>query len=136
MTIRIFLYPAGINREIIEHSWGHEPESGYYGHTGIDIAAEKGAPIYAAQSGEVILSGWYYGYGYCIVIRHENGLTTLYGHCDEIYVSEGEYVTRGQQIGEAGSTGYADSCKLHFEVRSTDDVSIDPELFSYEYLTS
>lgn len=99
---------------ISEMIYGH---GGYYGHSGIDIAAPYGTPIYAADSGTVILSQWYYGYGYCIMIQHSNGSVTVYGHCSYLHVGVGEYVTQGQQIADVGQTGEAYGNHLHFEVR-------------------
>lgn len=93
---------------------------GYYGHSGVDIAAAYGTPIYAAESGTVVLSQWYYGYGYCIMIKHANGLKTVYGHCSALHVSVGETVTQGQQIADVGATGEAYGNHLHFEVRIND----------------
>lgn len=90
---------------------------GYYGHSGVDIAAPYGTPIIAAESGTVVLSQWYYGYGYCIMIQHASGLKTVYGHCSALHVSVGEYVTQGQVIADVGATGQATGNHLHFEVR-------------------
>ncbi len=90
---------------------------GYYNHSGVDIAAPYGTPIYAADSGTVVLSQWYYGYGYCIMIQHPSGLKTVYGHCSALHVSVGETVTQGQQIADVGATGQAYGNHLHFEVR-------------------
>lgn len=94
-----------------------EWDGGYAGHKGIDIAAPYGTAIFAGASGKVTYSGWYYGYGYCIMIAHDNGLTTLYGHCSSLYVSNGEYVTQGQCIAAVGQTGQAYGNHCHFEVR-------------------
>lgn len=90
---------------------------GYVNHSGVDIAAPYGTPIYAADSGTVVLSQWYYGYGYCIMIQHASGLKTVYGHCSALHVSVGETVTQGQQIADVGATGQATGNHLHFEVR-------------------
>lgn len=90
---------------------------GYYGHSGVDIAAPYGTPIIAAESGTVVLSQWYYGYGYCIMIQHASGLKTVYGHCSALHVKVGEYVTQGQVIADVGATGQATGNHLHFEVR-------------------
>lgn len=86
-------------------------------HSGLDIAAPHGAPIKAADSGEVIFSGWWGGYGKAIVIDHGRGLATVYAHLSRLYVSEGAKVTQGQIIGLEGSTGYSTGPHLHFEVR-------------------
>lgn len=94
-----------------------EARGGYATHSGIDIVDYYGSPIIAADSGTVVLAGWYYGYGNCVIIQHSNGLATLYGHMSYIHVYTGEYVTQGQQIGDMGATGYAQGVHLHFEIR-------------------
>lgn len=98
---------------------------GYYGHSGVDIAANYGTPIYAAESGKVILAQWYYDYGNAVIIQHNNGIKTLYAHCSYLHVSAGEYVTQGQQIADVGATGRAYGNHLHFEVR-VNDVCVYP----------
>lgn len=125
-----FVYPAAGDYAIVEHMYGHKTESGYYRHGGIDIGIGLGAPVLAAADGEVILAEWYSGYGNCVMVEHANGVVTVYGHCDELYVSEGETVTRGQTIAGAGKTGLTTSACLHFEVR-IDDEQVDPALFGY-----
>ena len=89
-----------------------------YGHRGIDIAS-NGAylPIYAAQDGTVIQSGWAGSYGKRIVISHGNGLTTLYAHMSQLNVSVGTNVSKGDLIGIMGSTGNSTGVHLHFEVQ-------------------
>ncbi|MFA6170114.1 MAG: peptidoglycan DD-metalloendopeptidase family protein [Candidatus Margulisiibacteriota bacterium] len=86
-------------------------------HTGIDIAATYGSPILAADSGEVIFSGWWDGYGKAIVIDHGRGLATVYAHMSRLYASVGSKVIKGQTIGLEGSTGYSTGPHCHFEVR-------------------
>ncbi len=87
-------------------------------HAGLDFAASYGSTIRAADSGTVIFAGWYGGYGRAIIIDHGKGITTLYGHSSELYVSEGQTVQRGQAIAAVGSTGLSTGPHLHFEVRS------------------
>ena len=88
------------------------------GHTGTDLAAPMGTPVYAADNGYVIKAVYTYtGYGVHIIIDHGNGISTLYGHCSALYVSQGQYVTRGQVIAAIGSTGWSTGPHLHFEVR-------------------
>ncbi len=128
-----FLYPVGGDYAIVEHVYGHAPDSGYYGHMGIDIGVALGEPVLAATDGEVILAEWYYGYGNCVMIQHDNGVVTVYGHCSELYVSEGDTVTRGQAVAAAGASGQATSPHLHFEVRINDEC-VDPTLFEYQIL--
>lgn len=87
------------------------------GHTGIDIGANYGNAVVAANSGRVIYSGWYGGYGNCIIVDHGGGITTLYGHNSSLVVSYGQSVSRGQQIARIGSTGVSTGPHCHFEVR-------------------
>ncbi len=86
-------------------------------HAGIDFGASQGTAIHAADSGEVIFSGWYGGYGRAVIIDHGGGITTLYAHASRLYVSVGESVTQGQAIAAVGSTGLSTGPHLHFEVR-------------------
>lgn len=86
-------------------------------HKGIDIGAAMGAPIYAAWDGKIITAHYEDGYGNVIKIQHSNGIETVYGHCSFIGVHEGEYVKKGDKIGEVGSTGNSTGPHLHFEVR-------------------
>jgi murein DD-endopeptidase MepM/ murein hydrolase activator NlpD len=86
-------------------------------HEGIDIGAPEGTPIYAAAAGTVIYAGWESGYGNLTVIDHGNGLATAYGHQSRLAVSSGQTVSRGQLIGNVGSTGHSTGPHLHFEVR-------------------
>lgn len=85
-------------------------------HTGIDIGLDYGTPIYAAESGTVVLASWYGGYGYAVVIQHGSTLSTLYGHNSTLLVTPGQTVTRGQTIALAGSTGNSTGPHCHFEV--------------------
>ena len=88
------------------------------GHLAIDIAAGTGAPIYAADAGVVVFSGWNSnGYGNVVMIDHQNGYHTLYAHLNSTTVSCGSSAAQGQVIGYAGSTGNSTGPHLHFEVR-------------------
>jgi murein DD-endopeptidase MepM/ murein hydrolase activator NlpD len=86
-------------------------------HAGLDFGADYGSPIFAAQSGTVILAGWYGGYGQCVIVDHGNSTTTFYAHTSDLYVSEGESVQRGQAIAAIGTSGLSTGPHLHFEVR-------------------
>lgn len=86
-------------------------------HAGVDFAAGGGTPIYAAESGEVVYSGWNGGYGNYTCIYHGGGLSTCYAHQSSISVSYGQWVERGQRIGTVGTTGASTGDHLHFEVR-------------------
>lgn len=85
-------------------------------HTGIDIAAPSGSPVYATQPGTVAYSGRYANYGNIVVIKHDNGLQTLYGHNQALWVRPGQRVVQGQMIASVGSSGRSTGPHLHFEV--------------------
>jgi LysM repeat protein len=105
-----FVWPAGNHYLSGNDYWG--------GHLGIDIAAGEGAPVFAADSGVVVFSGWANGgYGYMIMIDHGNGYQTLYGHLSSVNAGCGASVGQGGIIGYAGSTGNSTGPHLHFEVR-------------------
>ena len=119
-------------------SWGWPTASGYtissyYGyrlqvfgegnfHSGIDIAGTGyGSPVYASNNGVVQFVGWSSeGLGYCVIINHNNGYYTVYGHMSGFVsgISVGSTVARGQQLGYVGSSGWATGPHLHFEVRT------------------
>lgn len=86
------------------------------GHKGIDLAADKGSPIYAVAAGTVTFSGYDGNYGYSVVIDHGNGLKTRYAHASALKVSSGTKVEQGDLIALVGSTGYSTGNHLHFEV--------------------
>ena len=88
-----------------------------YGHKALDIATSYGTPVHASAAGKVIVAGWYYNYGKCVVIDHGNGVQTLYAHNSSLNVSVGDYVSQGQQIAGVGSTGYSTGNHWHFEVK-------------------
>jgi len=92
-------------------------------HSGIDIAADMGTPVYAIQDGTIIYSGKKGGYGNCVIIDHYYPdvpqiprLQTLYGHNSSLLVNVGDNVRRGQVIAYVGSTGRSNGPHLHFEV--------------------
>ncbi|HET6781008.1 MAG TPA: LysM peptidoglycan-binding domain-containing M23 family metallopeptidase [bacterium] len=86
-------------------------------HSGIDIGADRGAPIVAAGNGVVVYAGWYHAYGRTVIIEHGNGWTTLYGHASSIGVRPGQSVSAGQLIARVGCTGRCTGPHLHFEIR-------------------
>lgn len=102
-------------------------------HTGIDIGAESGATIVAADGGTVVLAGVNSGYGNCVMIDHGNGYKTLYAHMSSIAVSNGQSVSKGDTVGYVGSTGLSTGPHCHYEVWK-DGSRIDPEQF-YSGLT-
>jgi murein DD-endopeptidase MepM/ murein hydrolase activator NlpD len=106
--------------------WRMHPVLGYRRfHAGLDFAASYGSTIRAADSGTVIMAGWYGGYGNAVIIDHGKGITTLYGHSSQLFVSEGQTVQAGQAIAAVGSTGLSTGPHLHFEVRK-DGTPVDP----------
>ena len=86
-------------------------------HTGNDYAAPRGTPVYATGEGEVIFAGWDNSFGNYIRIRHAFGIETSYAHLDKIRVAVGERVSRGDRIGDIGSSGRSTGNHVHYEVR-------------------
>ena len=109
--------PFGMRMHPVTHQWRM--------HNGLDIGAPMGATITASAPGRVIYSGWEGGYGNTIIIDHGGATSTLYGHCSQLFVSEGQEVQRGQAIGAVGSTGVSTGPHLHFEIR-INGVAVDP----------
>lgn len=100
-------------------------------HDGIDMAAPRGTPVYAAHDGVVVYSDdGLSGYGNLIIIRGRDGLTTVYAHNRRLIADVGDQVRRGEKIAEVGSTGRSSGPHLHFEVRMKDVnnryLAIDP----------
>ena len=88
-------------------------------HTGVDWAAPSGTPIYAAGNGTIERVGWESGYGKFILVRHNNGYETAYGHMSAYArgMDEGKRVRQGQVIGFVGSTGLSTGSHVHYEIR-------------------
>ena len=95
-------------------------------HAGMDIAAPTGTPIMAVEGGEVILAGRRKGYGNVVMVRHDDGTTGLYAHCEQLGVQKGDRVHAGESIATVGSSGRATGPHLHFELRA-DGKAVDPE---------
>ncbi len=93
---------------------------------GIDIAVPEGTSVKAAENGVVIYAGdGLKEFGNTVLVRHEDGLVSVYGHASELTVKRGDKVRRGQEIARSGMSGSADTPKLHFEVRK-DSAPVDP----------
>lgn len=88
-----------------------------HSHPGIDLAAPFDSPIRAIMKGRVVFADKYAGYGNLVVIQHENGMTSHYGHCSKIVVQPGTYVKTGEIIARIGSTGVSTGPHLHLEIR-------------------
>ena len=116
------------NTRIITSPFGNRPApGGIYStnHKGVDIGASYGTNVLASKSGTVLISRWYGGYGYCVVIQHGYGNLTLYGHMSRLLVSEGQSVSQGQVIGLVGSTGNSTGPHIHFEIHEN-GVRVNP----------
>ncbi len=85
-------------------------------HRGIDFAAPRGTPIYATGEGVVVSAKFESGYGNTVRIRHDFGFETVYAHQSQLRVREGQQVSRGERIGDMGSTGRSTGNHLHYEV--------------------
>lgn len=101
----------------ITSRFGYRSFQGGQFHTGLDIGVPKGTAVVASDGGVVTKAGWYGGYGYAVIIEHEGGYSTLYGHNSSILVKVGQKVSKGQQIAKAGSTGNSTGPHCHFEIR-------------------
>ena len=86
-------------------------------HQGVDLPLKTGDPIYATFTGKVRMSKYFGGFGNLVVIRHENGIETYYGHLSKRYVEAGDWVNAGDVIGLGGSSGRSTGPHLHFETR-------------------
>lgn len=90
--------------------WGRQ-------HAGLDMATPTGTPAYATADGTVTFAGWQSGYGNLIKIRHQFGIETRFAHLSRIRVQVGQRVSRGERIGDTGSTGHSTGPHLHYEIR-------------------
>lgn len=103
-------------RGVVTSDFG--PKPGGLQNDGVNIAAPRGTPFRAAESGVVIYAGnELRGFGNLLLLRHEGGIVTAYAHADELLVQRGDQVRRGQTIGRVGATGNVTTPQLHFEVR-------------------
>lgn len=116
-----FIWPVP-NSKKVSSSFGYR---GREFHPAIDIPAPKGTPIVAADAGTVVLAGWA-SLGMEIIIDHGNGVSTRYGHCSKLYVTVGQKVYQGQQIGDVGSTGRSTGPHCHFEMTNQAGVVVNP----------
>ncbi len=125
----IFTHP--LPGGVVSSGFGYRDFDGAF-HKGVDLAAAEGTPYYAADSGTVIYAtndgGYNGGAGNWVVIAHGNGLVTKYMHSSATYVSPGQQVSRGQNIGAVGNTGNSFGAHLHFQVE-VDGVAVNP--FNY-----
>jgi murein DD-endopeptidase MepM/ murein hydrolase activator NlpD len=94
-------------------------------HEGLDISVDFGTPVSATADGLVVFAAPYAGYGNLVILYHNNGITTRFGHLSRITVEVGQRIKRGEQIGLAGSTGRSTGPHVHYEIRENDQ-PVDP----------
>ncbi|MGH3947629.1 MAG: M23 family metallopeptidase [Pseudonocardiaceae bacterium] len=95
-------------------------------HNGVDIANSIGTPIVSVAEGEVIEAGPASGFGLWVQVRHSDGTVTVYGHMNEIVVSQGQQVKAGEEIATIGNRGQSTGPHVHFEVWQDGGTKIDP----------
>jgi len=112
------------------YGWRRNPfnRRKYEFHDGIDIGARWSTKIYATAQGKIFYSGWLGGYGYVIIISHDYGYKTIYGHCSRLYVRKNQQVEKNQLIGRVGSSGRSTGSHCHYEIR-LDVKKINPNDF-------
>lgn len=91
---------------------------GYRIHSGIDLAAPTGTPVFATSDGTVSAAGWRGGYGLLVALDHPGAVQTRYGHLSQLNVAQGQQVRRGDIVGFVGSTGMSTGPHLHYEIRT------------------
>lgn len=110
-------------------------------HNGLDYLAPQGALVYAITSGTVLTARFLPGYGNCIILLHDNGIKSLYGHLDETFiVKEGDYITYGQTIAKVGPkylsngklNGNTTGPHLHFSIFNASGQAISPFTLTYQ----
>lgn len=94
-------------------------------HKGMDIGASTGSGIVAAAAGTVVIATYSYSAGNYVMINHGGGVYTVYMHCSQLLVKEGQQVNSGQTIAKVGSTGYSTGPHLHFGIRAGGEY-VDP----------
>ena len=113
----------GRRRDPFTRRWTH--------HNGVDFSHERGAPIFAAADGVIVHAKRAHGLGKVIIIDHEYGFNTVYGHLSIFTVSNGATVKRGDKIGEVGNTGRSTAPHLHYEVH-VDGKAVEPLDYYFE----
>ena len=101
-------------------------------HSGLDIAAAPGSPIYSPANGVVSYVGFESGYGNLVTVDHGYGVKTRYAHSSEVFVKYGQRVRRGEKIAAVGNTGRSSGYHLHYEVR-VNGIAVDPKKYINEF---
>lgn len=124
LDVRHYVMPVKGN--FVTSHYGYRPKFGRT-HKGVDLRAAVGDTVYSAFSGRVRLTRFERGgYGFYVIVRHENGLETVYGHLSRFLVKPDQYVKAGQPIALSGNTGRSTGPHLHFETRFM-GYAINPE---------
>ncbi|OZD09422.1 hypothetical protein CH275_02975 [Rhodococcus sp. 06-235-1A] len=110
---------AGVLTSNFGSRWGAQ-------HSGLDVAAPIGTPIFAAADGTVSDAGPASGFGLWVKVRHDDGTETVYGHVNDFSVQQGQRVSAGEQIATVGNRGQSTGPHLHFEVHDPSGVKVDP----------
>ena len=111
-----FMLPVN-GRLTCPFGYRHHPITGQYSfHTGEDLAVPSGTPVHAAAAGIVTKAGWNKAYGFMVVIDHNGGYSTLYGHNSKLLVRVGDKVNQGQVIAKSGSTGWSTGPHVHYQL--------------------
>jgi septal ring factor EnvC (AmiA/AmiB activator) len=109
-------------------AYGQPKAGGRLSWNGHWIAAETGTPVHAVAAGRVVYTGWMHRYGLIVIVEHEGGYFTLYGHNQSVAHNAGDRVQAGEIVAEAGSTGGHEDAGVYFEVRRG-TLSLDPRLW-------
>jgi len=123
----LFVYPVQSKYITSQYGMRKDPISGALNfHTGLDLRADIGTTVMAALDGVVSVTAENWLYGKHIIISHDNGYKTLYGHLNSFSVKQGERVARGKKIGESGNTGYSTGPHLHFTIYDKNNKLVNP----------
>jgi len=125
-VIDVSRYAMPVNNNVVTSHYGYRKQFGRM-HRGVDLKASIGDTVYAAFTGKVRLAKFERnGYGFYVVVRHDNGLETVYGHLSKFLVRPNQYVKAGTPIALSGNTGRSTGPHLHFETRYM-GIDINPE---------
>ena len=125
-VIDVSRYAMPVKHKVVNSHYGYRKQFGRM-HRGVDLKASVGDTVYAAFSGKVRLAKFERnGYGFFVVVRHDNGLETVYGHLSKFLVRPNQFVKAGTPIALSGNTGRSTGPHLHFETRFM-GIDINPE---------
>ena len=133
IDLRDFSMPVSKSKIIVTSHFGYRKKFRRH-HKGIDLDINRGDSIYSVFSGKIRMVGYEKnGYGKYIVVRHYNGLETIYAHLSKIFVKENQYINAGEVIAIGGNTGRSTGTHLHLEMRFC-GIPINPiKIFNFQY---